>query len=215
MFALRFRLIHGPTPRATFKSYHRFSMAAQEYTEAWLAGPHSTQFYTRTYVPPASAKPKAVIVYVHGFAEHVGRYTHFHPIIAKRGIAVFAFDQRGFGLTALDTTGKKSKTSAWGKTSWAHQMEDIDWAIKHAKKSFENAPVFLAGHSMVRRSTTLDSTPLTSHTGWRRDSRVHMSRGQVPLQGFCLLALWRHCHQPVNYASEPSTQAIEVAWRQG
>ncbi|PPQ93829.1 hypothetical protein CVT25_013538 [Psilocybe cyanescens] len=123
-------------------------MSTQIFTEAWLAGPKATQFYTRTYTPANNSPPKAVVVFIHGFAEHIGRYTHFHPLLTSRGIAVFTYDQRGFGLTGQDTTGKKSKTSAYGKTSWKDQMLDIDWALGHAKKSFEGVPIFLMGHSM-------------------------------------------------------------------
>lgn len=115
----------------------------------WLSGPQNTQFYTRTYEPPPGTSTKGVIVFIHGFAEHVGRYTHFHPLLAQNGIAVFTFDQRGFGLTAQDTSGKKSASSAYGKTSWANQMEDINWALTHAKDTFPGAPLFLMGHSMV------------------------------------------------------------------
>ncbi|KDR75615.1 hypothetical protein GALMADRAFT_248137 [Galerina marginata CBS 339.88] len=121
-------------------------MSSQQYTEAWLTGPSSTEFYTRTYTPSSTAK--AAIVFVHGFAEHVGRYGHFHPLLSGRGIAVFAYDQRGFGLTGQDTTGKKSKTSSYGKTSWKEQMVDIDWAVGQARKTFEGVPIFLMGHSM-------------------------------------------------------------------
>jgi len=124
------------------------SMAQQSSTEAWITGANNTQFYTRTYTP-TDVPLKAALVFVHGFAEHIGRYTHFHPLLAARGVAVFSFDQRGFGLTAQDTTGKKSKNSSYGKTSWKEQMSDIDWAIGHTRKTFENTPIFLMGHSMV------------------------------------------------------------------
>ena len=130
-------------------SSHRPKMATTQYTEAWLTGPNSTQFYTRTYTPESTTK--SAVVFVHGFAEHVGRYTHFHPMLAARGVAVFAFDQRGFGLTGMDKTGKKSKHSSYGKTSWREQMADIDWAIGHARKTFESVPLYLMGHSMVHR----------------------------------------------------------------
>ena len=125
-------------------------MSSQEtYTEAWLPGPGTqpTQFYTRTYHSTSDAK--AVIVFIHGFAEHVGRYTHFHPLLAKHGIAIFAFDQRGFGKTAQDKDGHKSKDSVYGKTSWNEQMADIEWALGHAMEAFPGVPVFLMGHSMV------------------------------------------------------------------
>jgi len=117
------------------------------FTEAWIAGPQSTQFYTRTYTPASNA-PRAVLVFIHGFAEHVGRYTHFHPRLCEHDIAVFTLDQRGFGNTALDTEGNKSKDSAYGKTSWVEQMADVAWAVEHAKKTFSEIPTFLMGHSM-------------------------------------------------------------------
>ena len=122
------------------------------YSEAWVAGPNSTQFYTRTYEPTPNPI-KAAVVFIHGFAEHIGRYTHFHPLLAARGIAVFTFDQRGFGLTAQDTKGNKSKDSAYGKTCWKAQMGDIEWAVEHTQKLFKGVPVFLMGHSMVRHMT--------------------------------------------------------------
>ncbi|KAI6046316.1 alpha beta-hydrolase [Pisolithus marmoratus] len=116
------------------------------YTEAWLSGPQQTRFYTRTY-KPEDQQTKAAVVFVHGFAEHIGRYEHVFPAWSARGIAVFAFDQRGFGRTALDLENK-SKTSSYGKTSWKEQLEDIEWAVKHVKNEFGTMPVFLYGHSM-------------------------------------------------------------------
>jgi acylglycerol lipase len=87
-------------------------------------------------------------VFVHGFAEHIGRYQHFHPLLAARGIAVFTFDQRGFGLTGQDTTGHNTKGSTYGKTSWKDQMGDIEWAVKHTQELYQGVPIFLMGHSM-------------------------------------------------------------------
>jgi pimeloyl-ACP methyl ester carboxylesterase len=119
-------------------------MSSDAYTEAWLPGPQATQFYTRTYF---AASPKAVIVFLHGFAEHVGRYTQEHPEFAAHGFTVFTFDQRGFGRTALDAE-HKSKSSAYAKTSGEDQMEDVVWAVEHARTTFPGLPVFLVGHSM-------------------------------------------------------------------
>jgi acylglycerol lipase len=140
------------------------------YIEAWLPGPQSTQFYTRTY-NSAGGDTKAVIVFIHGFAEHVGRYSHFHPLFSERGIAVFAFDQRGFGKTALDAEGHKSKHSAYGKTSWSEQMADIGWAIGHAKEEFPGLPIFLMGHSMVctfhSQMTAVVNIYAYGCSGWR------------------------------------------------
>ena len=121
-------------------------MSDSPFTESWLSGPQGTQFFTRTYRP--SCPVKAAVVFVHGFAEHVARYEHVFPTWSSRGIAVFAYDQRGFGRTALDEQNK-SKHSSYAKTSWKEQLEDIEWAIQHTKQQFTGVPVFLYGHSMV------------------------------------------------------------------
>jgi acylglycerol lipase len=120
-------------------------MSTPSYTESWLHGPKSTQIYSRTY---KADHPKALLIFVHGFGEHIGRYEHVHTSFATRGITVFAYDQRGFGKTALDE--KRSKDSAYGKTSWKDQVADMEWAIKYARGELGDLPTFLMGHSMVR-----------------------------------------------------------------
>lgn len=118
------------------------------FTESWLLGPSSTNFYTRTYAPPSTTPVRALIVFLHGFAEHIARYAHFQTLLAQDGVAVFAFDQRGFGRTAMDVKNK-SAGSAYGKTNWKEQENDIQWAVGEAKKKFPDVPTFLMGHSMV------------------------------------------------------------------
>lgn len=117
------------------------------FTEAWLPGPKSTSFYTRTY-HPSSGSPSGVVVFIHGFIEHVARYEHVHRRWADRGFVVFTFDQRGFGRTALDP--KKSSTAVYGRTGDADQISDIAWALRVAQEANPTVPLFLMGHSMVR-----------------------------------------------------------------
>jgi len=118
------------------------------YTESYILGPQNTQFYTRTYYPPSSEPPRALLVFVHGFNEHIGRYTHVHTPFPQRGIAVFACDQRGFGLTAQKKENGAGKKYA--QTSWKEQLEDIEWAVKEGRRveGCGDIPVFLMGHSM-------------------------------------------------------------------
>ncbi|KAF8588864.1 lysophospholipase [Ramaria rubella] len=130
------------------------------FTEAWLRGPADIDFYTRTYTPPTESK--AVLVFIHGFIEHIARYEHVFPTYSQAGIAVFAFDQRGFGRTALDygLDGKlqqerERRKEGYGRTHSDQQKEDIFWAVKHAGKDLAHwgqngkmLPVFLMGHSM-------------------------------------------------------------------
>lgn len=137
------------------------STSKMTYAEHWLKGPQSTSFYTRLYLPSSSSdvtstlptRPKAAIIFVHGFVEHIGRYPHLHTHFAENGIAVFAFDQRGFGKTALDMD-HKSSDSSFGKTSGKDQLIDVEWAITSTKEEMEKrgwdgVKLFLMGHSMV------------------------------------------------------------------
>lgn len=124
-------------------------MSNTPYVEHWLSGPLSTSFYTRVYTPP-SVPLRGALVFVHGYIEHIGRYDRAHSAWASRGFAVFAFDQRGFGRTALD--GQRSETSAYGKTGSPDRMLDVEWAIRVTRGQFPDVPLFLMGHSMVCRS---------------------------------------------------------------
>ncbi|KAJ7606217.1 Alpha/Beta hydrolase protein [Roridomyces roridus] len=141
-------------------------MTSDAYTESWLVGPHATRFYARTYpVPSSQGPPKALLVFVHGYTEHIGRYTEAHAKLAQRGIVVFAFDQRGFGKTALDEDNK-SPDSSYGKTSSVNQLDDVcgrfcvrrtrlidirrsnGLSSTHPRCQFPALPIFLCGHSM-------------------------------------------------------------------
>lgn len=117
---------------------------SESYVESWLTGPESTQFYCRTYSP---VSPKAVLVFLHGFIEHIGRYEHIFPQWQNRGISVFTFDLRGFGKTA-DGAIQKGDSKAYGRTSGIQQLGDAEWALKHAKEQAGEIPMFLMGHSM-------------------------------------------------------------------
>ena len=185
----------------------RLHMSTAKYTEAWLSGPQDTNFYTRTYAPPPSTPSKAALVFLHGFAEHVGRYTHFHPLLAERGITVFTYDQRGFGLTAQDTEGNKSKGSAYGKTSWKDQMKDIDWAISHVKDTLKGLPIFLMGHSMVSFFKYFKHS-LIAFPGWRRS--VELCGSARSFSNQYLVSLRYHCNEPSYSPNHTRSQALEM-----
>ncbi|KAJ7076213.1 lysophospholipase [Mycena belliarum] len=114
------------------------------YTEAWLTGPLNTRLYTRTY---KAETPIAVVVFLHGAAEHAGRYTEMHNRLAQGNISVFVFDLRGFGRTALDKVNK-SKDAAYGRTNSEWQLDDLEWAIEHVQAEFSDLPIFIMGASM-------------------------------------------------------------------
>ncbi|KDR66911.1 hypothetical protein GALMADRAFT_147558 [Galerina marginata CBS 339.88] len=115
------------------------------YEEEWVIGPHNTNFYTRTY---SCVDPIAAVAFVHGAAEHSERFSEMHTNFStKHNIAVFSFDLRGFGRTALDKD-HRSKDAAYGKSKWEFQMDDVEWAIEQTAEKFPAVPIFLMGVSM-------------------------------------------------------------------
>ncbi|KAJ7651359.1 lysophospholipase [Roridomyces roridus] len=120
---------------------------SDSYKEEWLTGPHQTSFYTRLYRPPPESALSGVLVFVHGYDEHISRpdYERMHAAWAARGFALFAWDLRGFGRTALDAA--KSPGSSYGQME--EVLGDLEWALQHTRSLFPRpTPLFLMGHSM-------------------------------------------------------------------
>lgn len=132
--------------RLTLASPLQAMSQKNEFVERWLPGFDGHQFYTRTY--PATF-PRAVVFFVHGFAEHVARYEALHARFPPRSIAVFTFDQRGYGRTALDTAHKSSGAS-YAKTNWGLHFKDLEFFAQMVAKEYPGVPLFMMGQSMVR-----------------------------------------------------------------
>lgn len=94
--------------------------------------------YTKTWLPDGT--PKAKLIFVHGFNDHINRYYGLFPYLASQGIATYGFDQRGWGRSAA-THAQQGLT---GPTSLV--ISDIVSIIRTQLPS--SVPVFVAGHSM-------------------------------------------------------------------
>lgn len=81
---------------------------------------------------------------MHGFSDHVGRYYGFFPHLARSGIAVYAFDQRGWG----QSVARPADRGHSGPT--AQVLSDIAAFITERALPAEpaSAPLFVMGHSM-------------------------------------------------------------------
>jgi acylglycerol lipase len=81
-------------------------------------------------------------VVVHGFSDHIGRYYGLFPALAGRGIAVYGFDQRGWGRSVA----KPAEKGLTGPTSQV--LADIAAFITALLDTKDSVPVFVMGHSM-------------------------------------------------------------------
>ena len=84
-------------------------------------------------------QPKAIILLVHGYAEHAGRYHYFAGHCVAKGYAVFAIDHWGHGQSD-GTPGYVPDFSVF--------HDGVDQLLTCAKEDFPDLPVMLVGHSM-------------------------------------------------------------------
>jgi len=87
----------------------------------------------------AGSQPKAVVLIVHGMAEHSGRFEDVVEVFCDLNMAVASFDQRGHGL---------SEGPRGHSPSYDLLLESIRLAFQQVRKRYPDLPVFLYGHSM-------------------------------------------------------------------
>jgi len=83
---------------------------------------------------------KGVVVLVHGFGEHSGRYTeHVIPMLLDLNLAVMTYDNVGHGKSS----GKRGHCP-----SYAALLDILKEVIEKSEAIYPNLPMFLYGHSM-------------------------------------------------------------------
>jgi len=88
--------------------------------------------------------PKAVVVIVHGMAEHSARYARFAADLNENQYAAMAVDLRGHGKTVQNGT----KGYFARKNGWKVVMQDIKALVDLSKSTYPDTPIVLFGHSM-------------------------------------------------------------------
>lgn len=83
--------------------------------------------------------PKAIVILVHGIAEHSGRYAHVAEALVNAGYAVYSLDHRGHGRS----DGMRGYFDSFEKP-----VTDLKTYVDQIKSTHPDAKIFMVGHSM-------------------------------------------------------------------
>ena len=107
-----------------------------EHFVAAFKGHGGLELYYQRWRPEATAR--AVLVVVHGYGEHSGRYGNVVDRFVPRGYVVYALDMRGHGRSA----GKRGYVE-----SYSEYRADVAAFLDLVRSEEPDRKVFLLGHS--------------------------------------------------------------------
>ncbi|MCA9913208.1 MAG: lysophospholipase [Anaerolineae bacterium] len=93
--------------------------------------------FTQSWLPETT--PTAIIILVHGYGEHSGRYSHVAEMLVQAGYGVYTLDHRGHG--------KSAGLRAYYK-SIDEPVRDLEQYFQHVQQQHPNQKIFMIGHSM-------------------------------------------------------------------
>jgi alpha-beta hydrolase superfamily lysophospholipase len=97
--------------------------------------PDGLKIHTESWMP--EGEPRALVLIVHGYAEHIGRYQWHAEHLVERGYAVYGIDHRGHG--------KSDGVRAYFD-NFDHPVDDLKQAFDQIEKVGKK--LFVWGHSM-------------------------------------------------------------------
>jgi len=102
-----------------------------------MEGSKGLTLYWQVWLPEAT--PKAVVILVHGLAEHSGRYGHVADHLVAHGYAVYALDHRGHGRSQ----GRRAQV---GRMDYV--VDDLHRFAAQVRLDQPGKAFFLLGHSL-------------------------------------------------------------------
>ena len=105
-------------------------------TDGWIESDDGHRLFWRRHTP--SVDPRAVLLVVHGLAEHSGRYLHVLDFFAEAGFDCWAFDYRGHG----QSPGLRVHVGRFDEF-----LTDLAAARRMVRETQPEGQFFLIGHS--------------------------------------------------------------------
>ncbi|MDO8577877.1 MAG: lysophospholipase [Dehalococcoidales bacterium] len=107
-----------------------------QHSDGRFKGHDGLDLYYQFWMP--EEKPKAILLVVHGFGEHGGRYGNLVDYFLPRGYGICTYDLRGHG---------KSEGIRGYTDRFSDFVNDLDIFRELVQSRHQNVPLFLIGHS--------------------------------------------------------------------
>ena len=111
-------------------------MAIEQHT-GYFTGAGGVRLFYQSWRPPI--KPRAILLLVHGLAEHSGRYLNLVNELVPAGFLVCAIDHRGHGLSE----GRRCYVKRFDE-----YVEDLNTYINIVRDANPDIKIFMVGHSL-------------------------------------------------------------------
>ncbi|MEM1126844.1 MAG: lysophospholipase [Bacteroidota bacterium] len=99
-------------------------------------GASGTSRFEQVWLPPCC---RGVVVLVHGYAEHIGRYQRLAHDLNRLDLAVHGYDQEGYGRSE-------------GERAYMDELDpyvvDLELFVRRVQQQHPHLPCFVLGHSM-------------------------------------------------------------------
>jgi alpha-beta hydrolase superfamily lysophospholipase len=104
--------------------------------ESHITGATGHRLFTRSWL---RQDPQKIIVLVHGYGEHSGRYEHVASDLTREGFEVHSYDHQGHG--------RSGGTRCYVRR-FEHLIDDLEGFIATLRSQRPPRPVVVVGHSM-------------------------------------------------------------------
>lgn len=108
-----------------------------KHLEGEFQGYQNINLYYQCWLP--DIEPGAVLLIVHGLADHSGRFANLINHFVPRGYAIYGYDQWGHGRSP----GQKGYID-----SFAHFVDDLGFFLRFVRSRHPDNKVFIVAHSV-------------------------------------------------------------------
>jgi acylglycerol lipase len=108
-----------------------------KHKEGTFKGQKDVNLFYQCWLPDEN--PRAILLLVHGLAEHSGRYKNLVNYFEPRGFAIYSFDHRGHGKSE----GLRSYVDRFSQYS-----ADLKTFIEIVREGYPHTKIFVIGHSL-------------------------------------------------------------------